>query len=154
MKAAIKRGQSDACIGYAEREQARCETSRMKNVVTIIKRSVVTDKAVWIYRGKSERGAVQAYWLTCKREMTLQRKWPKLMQQRAANIRCLLEECMKAIPDVRSMTDAQRKAARTLKAMAGKLPEFCGDFYNHIRAERRRRDKKSRRWHPKGRRNE
>ena len=121
-------------MSYAEREQARCETSRMRNVVTIIKRSVVTDKAVWIYRGKSERGAVQAYWLTCKREMTLQRKWPKLMQQRAANIRCLLEECM--------------------KAMAGKLPEFCGDFYNHIRAERRRRDKKSRRWHPKGRRNE
>jgi len=26
-KAVIKREQSDACIGYAEREQARCETS-------------------------------------------------------------------------------------------------------------------------------
>ena len=31
VKAAIKREQSDACISYAEREQARCETSIVKN---------------------------------------------------------------------------------------------------------------------------
>ena len=31
MKAAIKREQSDACISYAEREQVRCETSKVKS---------------------------------------------------------------------------------------------------------------------------
>ena len=31
VKAAIKREQSDACISYAEREQVRCETSKVKN---------------------------------------------------------------------------------------------------------------------------
>ena len=29
VKAAIKREQSDACISYAEREQVRCETSKV-----------------------------------------------------------------------------------------------------------------------------
>ena len=31
VKAAIKRVQNQACLGYAEREQARCETSKVKN---------------------------------------------------------------------------------------------------------------------------
>jgi hypothetical protein len=31
VKAAIKREQSDACISYAEREQVRCETSKVKS---------------------------------------------------------------------------------------------------------------------------
>ena len=30
-KAASKRGQSDACISYAEREQVRCETSKVNS---------------------------------------------------------------------------------------------------------------------------
>ena len=31
LKAAIKREQNQACLGFAEREQARCETSKVKN---------------------------------------------------------------------------------------------------------------------------
>ena len=33
MKAAIKREQNQACLGFAEREQARCETSRIESLI-------------------------------------------------------------------------------------------------------------------------
>ena len=36
VKAAIKREQSDACISYAEREQVRCETSKVNSQFSII----------------------------------------------------------------------------------------------------------------------
>lgn len=117
--------------------------------VTVIRYSCVTGKAVWLYQGQSHTGERLAYWKTCKREMTLQRKWPKLMEQRAVGIRRLMDECLAAIPIIGGMSEAQRKAARTLQAMADNPPKYDGGFYNHIRAERRRRDKKSRRWHRK-----
>ena len=33
VKAAIKREQNQACLSYAEREQARCETSIVNNIL-------------------------------------------------------------------------------------------------------------------------
>jgi len=35
LKAAIKREQSHACMGYAEREQARCEASKIEKIYRI-----------------------------------------------------------------------------------------------------------------------
>ena len=44
MKAAIKREQSDACISYAERKQARCETSKNENRGEMVKMKILAKK--------------------------------------------------------------------------------------------------------------
>ena len=111
-----------------------------------IRYSCITGKPVWVYQGQSELGKRLKYWKVCKREMTLQRKWKKLMECRKASIRHLLEECLAAMPIIGKLTEAQRAAVRTLQAIADRPPEFYSGFYNHIRAERHRRDQKSGRW--------
>ena len=58
LKAAIKREQSQACLSYAEREQARCETSRIvklksyriedMNAIQIIKNGIVKENPTFV----------------------------------------------------------------------------------------------------------
>ena len=115
--------------------------------VSIIRYSCINGKAVWLYRGQSHDAMRKAYWRARRHEMTLQRKWPRMIARRAANIRRLLDECLAAMPIIGELTPAQRTAVKTLKALADKPPEYDTTFYNHILGERRRRDKKSRRWH-------
>ena len=125
---------------------------RRPHKVTVIRYSCVTGKAIWLYQGQSHAGMLKAYQRARKHEITLQRKWPRLMERRTKNIQRLLDECLAAKkPENGGLTEAQRAAIKTLQTLANKPPEYYSGFYNHIRAERRRRDKKSRRWHKKGR---
>ena len=107
--------------------------------VTVIRYSCVNGKAVWIYQGKSHLAARIKYWRSCKHELTLQRKWPRLMEKRRQNIQHLLDECMSAMPMMGDMTDRQRKAIRTLQSIANNPPVFYTGFYNHICTSRRRK---------------
>lgn len=115
--------------------------TRKSKILTIIKRSCVTGKAVWLYQGHSKDGAKCAYWRACKREMTLERNWRRLMAARADAIRGLLQDCLAALPIIGELNEAQRAAVKRLQTIADKAPEYYSGFYNHIRTERRRRAK-------------
>jgi len=107
--------------------------------VIVIRRSCVTGKPVWIYRGKSESHARIAYWKACKKEITLEKNWPNVVAARAAEIQRLIDRCMEAVRRKGGMTDRQQAAAKALKKMAESPPAYYSAFYNHIRTERRRR---------------
>ena len=56
---------------------------------------------------------------------------------------------MAAMPILGKLTGEQREAVKTLQQLASNPPKYYTEFYNHIRTEHRRRDRKSRRWHSK-----
>lgn len=113
--------------------------------------SCVTDQAVWVYQGQSREGMRKAYQRVRRREIALERRWARMMKRRQASILFLLNECLAAIPILGKPTKEQREAVKTLQCLADNPPKYYTGFYNHIRAERRRRDKKSNRWHSKKR---
>lgn len=113
--------------------------------------SCVTGQAVWVYQGQSRKAMLKAYQRVRRREIALERRWPRMMECRRASILFLLNECMAEIPILGKLTKEQREAAKTLQCLADNPPKYYTGFYNHIRAERRRRDKKSSRWHSKKR---
>ena len=92
---------------------------------------------------------LRAYQRIRRREIALERRWPRMMKRRQASILFLINECLAAIPILGKPTKEQRESAETLQYLADNPPKYYTGFYNHIRAERRRRDKKSSRWHGK-----
>lgn len=115
------------------------EERKKSTRVTVIKRSCVTGKPVWIYRGKSESHARVAYWKACKKEQTRVRWWCRRVAERANGIMALLESCLSALPDRSRMTEVQLAAEKRLRNVCKKVPECYTEFYNHINATRRRR---------------
>jgi hypothetical protein len=113
--------------------------------------SCVTGQAVWFYQGQSRKAMLRAYQRVRRREIALERRWPRMVERRRTSILFLLNECMAEIPILGKLTKEQREAAKTLQYLADNQPKYYTEFYNHIRAERRRRDKKSSRWHSKKR---
>lgn len=113
--------------------------------------SCVTGQAVWFYQGQSHKAMLRAYQRVRRREIALERRWPRMMKRRQASILFLINECLAAIPILGKPTKEKREAAETLQYLADNPPKYYTGFYNHIRAERRRRDKKSSRWHGKKR---
>lgn len=111
--------------------------------------SCVTGQAVWFYQGQSRKAMLRAYQRVRKREIALERRWPRMVERRRTSILFLLNECMAEIPILGKLTKEQREAAKTLQYLADNPPKYYTGFYNHIRAERRRRDKKSSRWRSK-----
>jgi len=111
--------------------------------VTVIKYSCVTGQAVWLYRGQSHEGMYKAYSRARRHELTLQRKWPRLMKRRTESILGFLDECLAALPIIGELAKEQRDAIRTLRQLAGNAPKFYTAFYNHVRTERRRRKRDS-----------
>ena len=113
--------------------------------------SSVTGQAVWLYQGQSRRGMKKKYYLTVANERKRKRKWTKQRQERQANIRQLLSECMNDLPILGTLTKAQREAIRVLQQMADDMPEFCSPFLDHDRErrhqnylEKRRREQRQR----------
>jgi len=117
-----------------------------KKKIIYICYSCITGEPVWVYQGQSLAGRDKAYQRSRKKEVALARHWPVIKQRWQDNVLHLLEECMSRLPIFGSLTKDQRAAVRELRRMAGRPPQYHSGFYNHIRGERRRRDKKTRRW--------
>ena len=112
---------------------------KVHRTVTILRRSCLTGKVVWIYRGPSEAAARVAYWRACKREIEFVRSYNERAARRAANIARLLADCTASIPINAELTPQQAEAARELKTIEKKEYVCDREFYNHIMEERRRR---------------
>ena len=114
--------------------------------VTMIRRSCITGKLVWVYRGMSRNAGYVCYHRACKHEIERIKHWPEYVENYKASIMRLLNECMAKFPIDYEMTPKQKAAAKRLIEMANNPPECDMEFYNHVIEERRRRaeDKKIR----------
>lgn len=135
--------------------------TKRRHLVTIIKRSCLTGKVVWIYRGASRNAGRHAYWKACKKELEKVKQWAERMADRKRRLTLMLGSSDsntsangssgngssgKASGKGSSanmfggeLTDEQRKAARELVRMSKQEPPPDMEFYNHIVEERRRR---------------
>lgn len=113
---------------------------RKEYPVTVIRKSCLTGKAVWIYRGPSHNAARIAYWRACKKEVERVRNWPETMARRKANILAFLSELTANLPPLAEMPPEKRAAARKMLALAEEQPDPGLAFYEHIMEERRRKE--------------
>jgi len=132
--------------------------TKHRKLVTIIKRSCLTGKVVWIYRGASRNAGRHAYWKACKKELEKVKQWAERMAERKRRLTLMLGSSDSSSSSGNGtsgnkasgkgsagnmfggeLTDEQRKAARELVRMAKQEPPPDMEFYNHIVEERRRR---------------
>lgn len=116
--------------------------TKRRHLVTIIKRSCLTGKVVWIYRGASHNAGRHAYWKACKKELEKVKQWAERMAERKRRLTMMLgmtESSLAGNIFGGELTDEQRKAARELVKMGKQEPPPDMEFYNHIVEERRRR---------------
>ncbi len=112
---------------------------KKKALFTVIIRSCLTGRAVWIYRGPSKEAARKAYWRACNKELERMRMFTERIASRAAGITRLLTNCMADKPLDAKMTPEQEAAAKELQAISRKPQETTHEFYDHIMETRRRR---------------
>lgn len=109
-------------------------------------RSCITGNVVWLYRGKSRAGAMRAYWIACKKELELMKKMPEIIAQRRESILKFLAALQASLPIDAELTEQQKAAAKTIRAIAAKDMKVDTEFYEHILEEARRRNEASGRW--------
>ncbi len=114
-----------------------------KCLITVIRRSCLTGRAVWIYRGPSKDAAYRMYRRACRREVERVRRWSSITAIRMQNITRLLNDCMDKLPFTTELTSQQQESAKTLQKIS-KQPLCSSEFYEHILEEQRRKKEKSR----------
>ena len=120
--------------------------TKHQKLVTIIKRSCITGKVVWIYRGVSREAARIAYWRACKKELEKMKHWAEQMADRKRMVGAVMgmlscSSSSSVFDD--HMTDEQRQAARELAKLRKEEPAMYTGFYEHIMEERRQRRRDS-----------
>lgn len=108
--------------------------------VTIILKSCLTGKAVWIYRGPSRNAARLAYWRACRKEVERVRRWTEAAERRRANIMRILTELTAGMPAIAELPPEKRQLAKQLLSLSEKKIPAGGAFYDHIMEEQRRRE--------------
>ena len=108
--------------------------------MTVIVKSCLTGKAVWIYQGPSKEACRRAYGRACKRELEFVRHWEERVERRRAHLRKLLADCTASLPVTGEIPPEKRAAAKVLADMAEERQECYTGFYDHILEERRRRE--------------
>ena len=119
---------------------------RRNNLVTVIRRSCLTGKVVWIYRGQSHDGARQAYWRACRKEVRRVRMWMQKVNERRRNLSQFVSRVTGSMPPAAELTQEQREAARQLRLIEKREYPCHREFYDHIMEETRRKNEASGRW--------
>lgn len=113
-------------------------SGKQKQVI-VIRRSCLTGRVVWIYRGPSRNAAYVAYHRACRKEVQRVRHWSERNAERRACILRLLNEWLADIPITTPLTPEQVTAAKEIRALARRDIACDHEFYDHIMEERRRR---------------
>ncbi len=107
--------------------------------VIVIRKSCLTGKVVWIYKGKNRHAARTAYYRACREEARRTRKEKETKAQRRKNILKVLEDCLDEIPITEALTPKQVEAARQMRNISNEDIGSHREFFEHIMEERRRR---------------
>lgn len=113
--------------------------SRKRKTVIVIRRSCITGKVVWVYRGKSRGAAYVAYHRACRMEVQRVRHWSETAAERRARILGMLNEWLEDLGITDTLTPEQAVAARQIQELANEDIACDREFYEHIMEERRRR---------------
>lgn len=108
--------------------------------ITIILKSCLTGKAVWIYRGPSRTAAQKAYCRACHKEVERVRRWTEEAERRKSNIMRVLTELTAGMPATAELPPEKRQLAKQLLSLSEKTIPAGSAFYEHIMEERRRRE--------------
>lgn len=112
-------------------------TKRKQRVLKIIRKSVLTGKAVWVSHERSYMAEWAAYRNACKMEIERMRQWGNVVNRRRRNIMQLLTRLTASLPILGDIPPEKREAARFIQQLADKEPSKQSDFYDHICEERR-----------------
>lgn len=105
-----------------------------KNLVTIIRKSCLTDKVVWIYRGPSEAAAKRAYYRARSKELERVRHWQEVTSRRRSNINALINYTLADLPITAVLTPEQKETLRQMQKICSQDIRCDTEFYDHIRA--------------------
>ncbi len=123
--------------------------NKQNGKVLIVKRSCLTGRIVWVYRGTSEEAARKAYWRACKKEIRRIRDWAKKMSRRRKLLLSIAThgDCDSVSSSVFSqMSSEKRKLARRIIQLAKDMPQPDREFYDHVVEEAKHRNWASGRW--------
>lgn len=120
--------------------------------LAIIRRSVLTGKAVWVSHKRTYKAEWRAYKQACTREVNRMRQWGNMCNRRRRNILNFINELTANLPILGDLPPEKRAALKFLRQMAETDPDKHSDFYDHICEEKRlKRNAKRRekRWQEK-----
>lgn len=109
-------------------------------MVVVIRKSCLTGRVVWVYKGKSKASSYVMYLLACRRELAREKNKASVDEQRRKNIMNVLNECVADLCFAGPLTPEQEAAAKELKRLAEEPVATCNEFRDHILEERRRRE--------------
>lgn len=107
--------------------------------VLVLRRSCLTGRIVWLYRGASKRAAATAYYRACIKELHDHKHRNHQQAERQRNIMHILNECIADLDPTLPLTKEQQQSARLLRKLAEEPISTSNDFYEHVVEERRRR---------------
>ncbi len=110
-----------------------------KHLVTIIRRSCVTDKVIWIYRGPSQIAAKRAYYRARCKEIERVRHWAEATNRRRTNINDLINHFLAELPITAVLTDEQKETLCKIQNICNQDIMCDTEFYEHIRAMERQK---------------
>lgn len=108
-----------------------------KHLVTIIRRSCVTDKVIWIYRGPSQIAAKKAYYRARCKEIERVCHWQEVTNRRRTNINDLINHFLAELPITAVLTDEQKEILYKIRKISNQDIRCDTEFYEHIRAVER-----------------
>lgn len=111
-----------------------------QRLLTVIRRSCLTGKAVWLYQGLTKTASNMAYCRACKREIERVKNWAEKIERRKSNILRLMNDCLAGLPLTAELTDTQKSAVLLLKKTSNERLVCDSDFYEHILTQKTRRE--------------
>lgn len=127
-------------------------TKQKRKILKVIRKSVLTGKAVWAYHKLCSKPEYMAYRTACDKEINIMRQWGNIANRRRKNIMHMLHKLTANLPLLGDIGQEKREAAKMLMNMADKEPPKKSDFYDHIQEEKRQRrnaKKRLKRWQEK-----
>ena len=125
---------------------------RKLRTLRIIRKSIITGRAIWVSHNRSYNAEWIAYKNVCKQEMYRIRWWGRTLNYRRQNIMRLLNNLTVNLPILGDISANMREAARVISVMANSDPPCDNCFYNHIKEEvrqKRNARRRNKRWQQK-----
>lgn len=125
---------------------------RKRKILSVIRRSCVTNRAIWAGHARSYQAEWKAFRRACIEETFRMQQWQNIMARRRRNIRNVLAELTARLPIIGSISEEQRNAVRTLTSIGNNDMPKQSELQDHVREVKRQRYnalRRLRRWKEK-----
>lgn len=115
-------------------------TKPKRRILKVIRKSVLTGRAVWVSHNRTYRACRLGYKAACKHEAMRIRLWGRAINSRKKNVLRLLGDLTADLPIIGDVVQEKRDAAKALNEIADGEPVCDKNFYEHVMEEKRLRD--------------